>query len=139
MKRINILLLFSGLFITVMLSSCSLGEAGRVDIVDAKIATAIDEKLMPMKITDVFPKGTTKICCWIKWKNAGINTQIVSKWHYVTDDVHIADYIMTIPKKEGMGSVTLTIPTEKNLPPGNYKVDLMLGKYLLKSLTFRVE
>ena len=139
MRPVNIVVLLFPIFAAAMLSSCSFGEGGKVDIVDAKIATAIDEKLMPMKVTDVFPKGTTKICCWIQWKNADINTQLVSKWHYVTDDVHIADYIMTIPKKEGMGSVTLTIPPEKNLPPGRYKVDLLLGKHLLKSLSFRVE
>ncbi|MFA5143474.1 MAG: hypothetical protein WC522_04830 [Candidatus Omnitrophota bacterium] len=139
MKLLNILVLLFTIFAAAILSSCSSSKDGRVDIVDAKIVTAIDEKLMPMKVTDTFPAGTTKICCWIKWKNARINTQIISKWHYVTDDVHIDNYIFTIPKKEGMGSVTLTIPPGKNLPVGLYRVDLLVGKRLLESLTFRVE
>jgi len=104
-----------------------------------EIVNAVDENLMPVKIMDVFPKGTSKVSCWIQWRDAKINTQILAKWHYVTDDIPILDYVFTIPKKEGMGSVTLTMPDGKNLPSGQYRVEIVLGKRVLKSLAFRIE
>lgn len=114
-------------------------RAGVIRLVDAKIATAIDENLLPLKATDVLPKDTSKVHCWIKWRDAKINTQLVVSWHYVTDDVRILDYPFTIPKKEGMGSIMLSMPNGKNLPSGQYRVNLLLGKRALKSLSFRIE
>ena len=95
--------------------------------------------MMPLKITDTLPKGTNRVPCWIKWKDAKINTPLVARWHYITDDVHILDYTFIIPKKEGMGSMVLVMPDGQNLPSGSYKVDLLVGKHLLKSLKFTVQ
>jgi len=120
------------------LPACSLFE-GNIGIVDAKIATAVDERLMPVKVTDIFPKGAATVSCWIQWKNASVNTEIVAQWHYVTDDIPILDYTLIIPKKEGTGSVMLTMPNGKELPSGDYRLELFSGKRLLKSLTFKVE
>ena len=120
------------------LSACGLNLSD-IAITDAKIVTAVDEKLMPVKVTDTFPKGTSKVSCWIEWRKAKINTQVVAKWHYVTDDIPILDYVFTIPKKEGMGSVTLAMPDGKLLPSGLYRIELALGKRVLKSLSFKIE
>lgn len=121
------------------LSACSLIHDERIALTDAKIVTAVDEKLMPVRITDIFPKGTQKVSCWFQWKNARINTQLLARWHYVTDDIHILDYSFNIPKKEGTGSVMLSMPDDKSLPSGQYRIDLLLGKRSLRSLTFRIE
>jgi len=110
-----------------------------ITLADAKIATAVDENLMPVKVTDAFPAGTDKISCWIKWRNAKINTQIVAGWHYVTDDIHILDYSFIIPKKEGMGSIVLSMPNGKKLPSGQYRVSLKAGNRVLKTLYFKIE
>lgn len=117
---------------------CYVG-AGVIHLVDAKIATAVDENLLPLKVMDIFPKGTNKVSCWIKWRDTKINTQLVASWHYITDDIHILDYSFIIPKREGMGSIVLAMPDGKNLPSGQYKVDLLLGKRVLKTLGFRIE
>ena len=108
-------------------------------ITDARIAAAIDEKLMPIKVTDTFPPGTSKVYCWIKWQDAKINTQIVAKWHYITDDIPINEYVFVIPKRNGTGSVSLSMPAGKMLPSGLYKVSLLSGRRVLKSLTFTIE
>lgn len=134
----NILAIFLISTLAISLSACSL-IGGNISIVDAKIVTAIDERLMPVKVTDIFPKGTATVSGWIQWKNAAINTEITARWHYVTDDIHILDYTLVIPKKDGTGSVTLTMPNGKELPSGDYKLELFSGKRLLKSLTFKVE
>lgn len=131
-------LLIIPIFIVFALASCGL-KAQDITIADAKMATAVDESLMPVKITDIFPKDTTKVSCWIKWQDSKMNAQLLAKWHYVTDDIHILDYLFTIPKKEGMGSVTLSMPEGKKLPSGLYKVDLISDKRILKTLTFKVE
>lgn len=121
-----------------LLSACSLG-APDIRLIDAKTATAVDENFMPVKATDLFPKGTSKVSCWIKWRDARINTQVLASWHYLTDDIHILDYSFNIPKKEGSGSVALAMPDGKNLPSGSYKVDLSCGSRKLKSLKFIIE
>lgn len=135
-KRRVALILLSVFFLG--LGGCSLLNRGIV-IVDAKVVTDVDDKLMPVRITDVFPSGTSKVSCWFKWRDARVNAQLHAKWHYATDDIHILDYKFNIPKKDGMGSVTLSMPEEGTLPPGAYKVELFLGKRLLRSLTFKVE
>lgn len=120
------------------LSACS-PWGPKIRLIDAKTALAVDQDLMPVKVTDVFPKGTSKVCCWIKWRDAKINIQILASWHYLTDDIHILDYSFSIPKREGTGSVALSMPDGKNLPSGSYKIDLSSGNRLLKSLRFTVE
>ena len=134
----KIQLLFVASFIFAVLSGCAFWDQG-VSITDAKMVTGVDQDLRPVKITDIFPKETAKVSCWIKWQDSKINAQLLTKWHYVTDDVHITDYVFTIPKKEGMGSVTFAMPDGTQLPSGKYRVDLFSNKRLLKSLTFRIE
>ena len=138
MSRKNIMISSVFLIAIFAVSGCDIGKTP-MHLVDAKIATAVDENLMPLKVTDTFPKGTSKVSCWIKWKNTKINTELVASWHYVTDDMHILDYSFIIPKKEGTGSIVLVMPDGKNLPSGEYKVDLLLEKRVLKSLKFRIE
>ncbi|MFA6320379.1 MAG: hypothetical protein WCY36_00790 [Candidatus Omnitrophota bacterium] len=121
------------------LSACSLPGTRYIQITDAKIVTAVDEKLMPVQVTDKFPKDTSRVVCWFQWKKATVNTKLVAKWHYVTDDIHILDYAFTIPKKSGAGSVTLSAPEGKTLPVGQYKVELTAENYPIKSLTFTIE
>jgi hypothetical protein len=120
------------------LSSCSF-FANPIRIIDAKTAVAVDENIMPIKATDAFPKGVSKVACWLKWDSARINTQVLASWHYVTDDIHILDYSFNIPKKEGTGSLALAMPEGKTLPPGRYRVDLSCNKRILKTINFTVE
>lgn len=127
------------LFIILALSACSELSAGKIHITDAKIAAGVDEKLMPVRVTDVFPKGTRTVFCWFKWKDAEINTPIIAKWYFVTDDIHVLDYTFKITRKEGAGNVSLSMPEGKLLPSGSYRLDLMLGGRKLKSRTFEVK
>ncbi|MFA4934169.1 MAG: hypothetical protein WC574_07065 [Candidatus Omnitrophota bacterium] len=95
--------------------------------------------MLPIKVTNFFPKNTTKVCTWISWNNAKINTLVLVKWHYITDDVPIYDYNLTIPKREGVANVVLAMPEGKHLPAGLYKVDILSGKkHLTKTLTFEI-
>jgi len=132
--------LFTALLITIsMLSACSMPPGGKIRVTDAKTATGVDEKLMPIKVMDVFPEGTRTVFCWFKWKNSEVNTAIVAKWYYVTDDIHVLNYTFRIPRKEGAGSVSLSMPEDKVLPSGSYRVDLVVDGHKLKSRTFKVE
>ena len=135
MRKVIILYLFA----FSMLCACDLGPKQKINIIDAKIAAGIDEKLMPINITNLFPKGTEKVFCWFSWKSTQVNTEIIASWRYVTDDIAILDYTFTIPRKEGQGSVALKMPEGKTLPSGVYNVDLNLGKHTLKSLKFKIE
>ena len=134
-KKILILSLF------VLFLSCACSQLGgnKFCLTDAKIVTDVDEKLMPVKVTDVFPKGIPKVFCWFKWQNAKANMAITAKWHYLTDNIHILDYTFKIPRKDGSGGVSLAMPEGKALPSGAYRLDLAAEKHILKSLTFKVE
>lgn len=120
-----------------LLSACS-PQKNKIEILNAKMAKGVNEKLLPVEPAINFPFETTKIYCWFQWNNAEINTPIVASWQFVTDNIHILDYTLEIPRKEGFGSVSLTMPEGKNLPPGHYRVDLKKDKKLLKSLNFKV-
>ena len=128
----------ASLAIIFTLSACSLFQKSDINITDAKTVTAVDEQLMPVEILSTFPKGAAKIVCWFQWKEAKVNTQLMAKWHYVTDDIHILDYPFYIPKKQGSGSVALSAPEGKSLPAGQYKIDLVAGKHILKSIAFTI-
>jgi hypothetical protein len=134
----NIALISALISVGVAVQSCSVIESHKVLLVDAKMATAVDADFMPVGVTDMFPAGTERVTCWIKWKDSKINTEIIAKWHYLTDDVHIVDYPFSIPKREGSGGITITMPGGKKFPAGSYKVDLYLEKRLIKTLQFRV-
>jgi hypothetical protein len=138
MNRNSIIIACVLLVTALAVSGCNI-EANRIHLVDAKIAAGVDENLMPVGITDNFPKGTSKVSCWIKWENTKINTEIITNWHYITDDIHVLDYSFIIPKKEGTANIVLIMPNDKILPSGRYKADIMLGKRVLKSLKFRIE
>ena len=99
------------LAIIFTLSACSVG-GGKIRLTDATIATELDTDLMPVRIMATFPKNTSKVSCWIQWRDARINTQILAKWHYITDDIHILDHKISIPKRDGTGGVTLFMPEE---------------------------
>jgi hypothetical protein len=124
------------LFLIFVLAACT---SGLISITNVKTAAGIDEKLMPVQVTSVFPAGTKNVFCWFQWKNAKVGTKIAARWHFVTDNIHILDYAFTIPRREGSGGVSLSMPEGKTLPAGVYRVDLMLGDYRLRTLTFKVE
>ncbi|MDO8675226.1 MAG: hypothetical protein Q7K71_03810 [Candidatus Omnitrophota bacterium] len=111
----------------------------KVHITDIKIATAVDENIVPVKVTNIFPKGTTGVFCWFKWQDSEINTPIVAKWDYETDNIHVLDYTFSIPRRNGRGSVSLSMPEGKPMPSGSYRITLALGKQDLKSLTFEIQ
>ncbi len=132
----NFVLVFLMIFI---LSACSLQQIAPISITDIKIATGIDEKLMPVSVTDVFPDGTQRVFCWFQWKDTKVNTTVMARWYFLTDNIHILDYNFMIPRKEGSGSVSLSMPEGKKLPVGQYRIDLNFGKQTLKSITFKVQ
>lgn len=122
----------------LFLSSCGL-QGGGFKLVDAKMASGVDENILPQGAADIFPKEQSKLSCWFKWQGAEINTEIITKWHYITDDVHIADHAFVISKKDGAGSVEITMPEGRTFPQGQYKVDIVFGKQILKSLRFKIQ
>ncbi len=112
--------------------------ANKVHFTDVRIATAVDANVAPVNVTS-FPQGTIKVFCWFQWQDSEVNTPIVAKWDYVTDQIHILDYTFSIPRRSGMGSISLSMPEGKVMPSGEYQLTLMLGKQTLKSLTFEIK
>ena len=138
MRYKNAAVIIISFIAAISVSGCALID-NNIVLLDAKTAASVNEDLLPVDVSGVFPLGTRSVSCWIKWKNARINTQVLSKWHYITDDIPILDHVFIIPKKEGAGSVTLTMPEGKSLPAGSYKIDLTCNNRLLRSVKFKVE
>lgn len=113
-------------------------EAYKFVLIDAKIAANVDDKFLPVDVTDNFFSGTSKVYCWFQWKDAPKDTKIISHWYYVTENIPILDYTFMIPRKNGTGSVSLEMPQGKSLPEGIYHVELLLKNKKLKSLAFKV-
>lgn len=123
--------------IAASLSACGLFSR-EIKIAEVKAAEAVDDGLMPVNVADSFPRGISSVSCWIRWRDAKINTQVTVRWSYETDDIHILDHKMIIPKRDGFGSVTLSMPEGKPLPAGKYRVDLVVKKRVIRSLEFTV-
>lgn len=143
MKKIMTLII---LFVSISIFFCACcqeaaikGKTVPIQITDIKMATGIDDNLMPVKTMDTFPKGSSKVYCWFKWRNAKVNMVILAKWQFVTDEISILDNAVVIPRKEGTGSVSLVMPEGKVLPSGAYRIDLILEDHPLKSFSFKVE
>lgn len=119
----------------------SLSQQRNIIIQEAKMVTGVDKDMTPLKVTDSFPKNTPKVSTWISWKNAKINSQLLVRWYYVTDDVPIYDYNLNIPKKDGVANVIISMPEGKNLPSGLYKVSIFATgkKRPIKILSFKIE
>ncbi len=127
--------IFGGSMMAIMVANKA---ANKVHFTDVRVAAAVDENMAPVNVT-TFPQGTTKVFCWFQWQDSEVNTQIVAKWDYVTDQIHILDYTFSIPRRSGMGSISLSMPEGKVMPSGEYLVTLMLEKQTLKSLTFEIQ
>jgi hypothetical protein len=108
-------------------------------IVNSSMAAGVTDKFTPVNVTEVFPEKTRTVFCWFEWKNAKVGMEIVAKWEYLTDEIHILDYAFKIPRKRGSGSVSLTMPEGKTLPSGDYEVSLNQSNRLCKRLQFKVE
>lgn len=134
-KRVVKLTLILSLFLFV---SFAFALAENIAITNAKMATEIDDNLMPVNPTGAFAKDAPIVFCWFEWRNATINTPLVAKWYYVTDDLHVLDYPFNIPRKQGTGSVSLSMPKGKVLPSGVYRVDLVADGKALRSVNFKV-
>jgi len=124
--------------LVILLSSCSGQKDTKIHLLDAKIASGVDDKYMPVNITNVFPEGTQKAFLWFSWKDAAKDVKIMARWTYVRDNIPVLDYPFIIPREEGQGSVALTMPEGKALPSGLYRVTLEFDKRELTSLTFKV-
>jgi hypothetical protein len=128
------------LVILALLWILNLNRQEGIIIQEAKMVTGVDKEMAPLKVTNFFPKNTSKVSAWISWRNAKINTQLLVKWYYVTDDVPIYDYNLNIPKRDGIANVVLSMPEGKNLPSGLYKVYIFAGKKRpIKTLSFEIE
>ena len=127
------------LMASLVLSGCGMFTSGKLKITDIKMAPAISENLMPLQHTDSFPTGTSRVFCWFKWENAEVNTQIMAKWHYTSENINILNYPFAVPRRDGSGSILLSMPEGKTLPSGSYRIDLVVNNSVLKSREFKVE
>lgn len=129
----------AGLLAFGLLTSSSFAEPGSVKIVDMKAAHNVDENFEPVQPAESFPAGTSKVFCWFKWKNDEVNEQMMARWTYLTEQISVLDYKVTLPRREGAGGVALAMPEGKTLPAGEYEVRMETDKKaVLKAIKFRV-
>ncbi|MEI7751994.1 MAG: hypothetical protein WCJ71_07890 [Candidatus Omnitrophota bacterium] len=114
-------------------------EAVGIHITDAKMTTGLDEQLMPLQVTDVFPRTTKLVYCWFSWADATPKMGLKASWNYTIDDIRILLYDVQIPRRAGSGGISLTMPDGKVFPVGAYRLDFIANGKILRSLTFKVK
>ena len=147
MKRIKNMTGKNAIIVTVsilLMASCAVlvcrvFSSEKLKITEIKMAPAISKDLTPLKPADSFPSGTSRVFCWFKWENAEVNSQIVAKWYYTSENINILNYPFSIPRRDGSGSVLLSMPEGKTLPSGSYRIDLVVNNRILKSREFKIE
>ncbi len=127
------------LIASLAISGCQASSYGKFRITEIKMAPAINEDLMPLKPMDSFPGGTSRVFCWFKWENAEVSSRIIAKWYYTSENINILNYPLNIPRRDGSGSVLLSMPEGKTLPSGSYRIDLVINNHTLKSREFKIE
>ena len=124
-----------GIFLNPSVSAAADGD---IQITDIKMARGIDAQYRPLDASKKFSANTDKVYCWFEWKNAQSQSPITAKWTYVTESIPILDYPFSIPRKQGAGGVALAMPEGKTFPPGQYEVQLLQDKKVLKSIKFEI-
>lgn len=124
--------------VAILLASCSYQNNAKIRLIDARTSSGVDGNYSPIDVKSVFPEETQKVCLWFSWKDAAKDVKLTAHWKYVRDNIAVLDYSFIVPCEEGQGSVALTMPEGKSLPPGEYSVTLALDKRELTKLTFTV-
>ncbi len=122
----------------MLASALAFAADGDIQITDMKMARGIDEKYRPLDTSKNFSADTAKVYCWFEWKNAQSQSPITAKWTYITESIPILDYPFSIPRKQGAGGVALAMPEGKMFPVGQYEVQLLQDKKVLKSIKFGI-
>jgi len=117
---------------------CSLLNS-KVHISDIKTTTGINKDFSPTEITSIFPYRSTKIYCWFKWQDSEVGTPITARWTYETDKIEVLNHTFKIPRRNGMGSIALSLPKSNPLPSGTYQVSLLHEKQILRRTSFQIK
>lgn len=122
----------------IFLTSISSAEDSGIRILDMKTAQGISEKYEPIKPSNTFPKGTSKVFCWFAWKDNEKKSPVTAKWTYLTDDIPVLSYSVPISRVSGSAGTSFAMPAGKTLPPGEYEVELQVDQKTLRSTRFTV-
>lgn len=108
------------------------------EISDAKMCAEVNADRKPVRVTSEFPPGTRDVYCWFAWKNARPGLRITSRWYYEAASIHILTLPVSLTRVSDDGVLSLRMPEGKTLPPGSYRLDLSIGKKVLRSVPFTV-
>ena len=128
------------LVMALALTSCvTTGSRMALRLTDVKMCRALNELQKPQGVTTEFPAGTEVVYCWFSWQEAPPNTELVSRWVYVTDNIQVLDVPVRLTRDTSSGVFVLRMPTGKPLPGGMYKVDLMADGTVIRTIPFNVQ
>ncbi len=130
--------LFSPPFQSHPINPAQVAQGPVFRLVDVKMAMGADENRNPVDVTNEFPAGTEKIYAAFTWENAESNLQVVARWYYTSEDIHILDSSFTLTRRSEKGVTTLTMPKGKPLPPGDYRLDFEIKGKKANSVEFKV-
>ena len=101
--------LFSPPFQSHPINPAQVAQGPVFRLVDVKMAMGADENRNPVDVTNEFPAGTEKIYAAFTWENAESNLQVVARWYYTSEDIHILDSSFTLTRRSEKGVTTLTM------------------------------
>ena len=137
MKRMR---LGASIAMALLLASCAtLGTRMALRLTDVKMCRGLSETQQPHEVTTTFPAGTEAVYCWFSWQEAPPNTELVSRWTYVTDNLHVLDVPVRLTRDTSSGVFVLRMPAGKPFPGGMYPVELLADGKVIRSVPFNVE
>lgn len=107
-------------------------------ITDAVMCQGLDGEQRPVGIVSAFPEGTEHVQGCFSWTGATSHRQVIGRWHYTTQGIHILDVPVTVAEAVGTGIVSLQMPQGKALPAGSYRLDLMVQGKVAQTASFIV-
>lgn len=138
-KVLLLLLMIS--IVVISLVSCQ-ASFTTAHLVDATMATVLDEEMRPLDNTNVFTPDTPVIYCSVKLKNSPFETQIVSEWIYISGEAEVTDFVIdnysiTVESDQYIG-FSLSAPDD-GWPRGDYKLVLYIDGRENLSVPFSVQ
>lgn len=109
-------------------------------VYDLRMATGIGEQ-GPTGVTQVFAPDTQRIYVWFRFRGLAAGTELRSEW-YFGEQGRMQKAAETTTKVQDpaitWGQFNLSINPGSKFPPGQYRVDIYLGRQLQDSAFFQV-
>ncbi len=104
---------------------------------DVTVTKTVDKDSRPTAPTQSFKSDDGKIFASVKVSNLAPGSRVASKWYYGQQEITAAASSVTADRV-GSGYYAFSIASSSALPPGNWKIEILLDGKITKTAAFQV-